>query len=67
MIREMEPWAAAVLLSAGMVGAWFAGWRWARWEKARGRAAPEGEHDTERQRGDDPNRGYNDGDEYAAP
>jgi len=42
MIREMEPWAAAVLLSAGMVAAWLVGWRWSRREKAQGRLAPEG-------------------------
>lgn len=42
MILEMEPWAATVLLSVGMASAWLVGWRWARWDRAKGRPEPEG-------------------------
>ena len=42
MIADVDPWAAAALLGAGMVAGWFVGWRWGRWHKTQGRDAPEG-------------------------
>jgi hypothetical protein len=42
VIADMDPWAAAAVLGAGMVAGWFVGWRWGRWHRTQGREAPEG-------------------------